>query len=104
MDPELLAGRSPEVRVVGLGVVGEHALDSDSLLAVPAEGAFEEGGAGGGAVARADLGVGEPGVVVDRDVQELPAGAAAATDAVVGENPFADRPEAAELTRAGANS
>jgi hypothetical protein len=84
--------------VVGLGVVGEHALDLDALLGVPREGAGEEGGAVGGAVGAEQLGVGESRVVVDRDVQVLPAGVAAAADAVL-EDRLADRPEAAELLR-----
>lgn len=61
--------------MVGLRVVGEHPLDHDPLL-----------------------GVGEAGVVVDCDVQVLPACLGAALDAVL-EDPLADREEAAELLR-----
>jgi hypothetical protein len=42
------------------------------------------------------FGVGEPGVVVDREVEVLPAGAAVASEAVA-VNALADRPEAPEL-------
>jgi hypothetical protein len=34
-DAELGAGVAPAMRVVGLGDVGEHALDDDPLLGVP---------------------------------------------------------------------
>jgi hypothetical protein len=47
-------------------------------------------------VAAEQLAVGEPCVVVDRDVQVLPAGVAAALH-TVGEDPLTDHPEAAEL-------
>jgi hypothetical protein len=64
------------VGVVGLGVVGEGALDRDPLLCVPACCAFEEAGAVVLAVCGEDLAVGEPGVVVDCDVEMVPAGVA----------------------------
>ena len=66
-------------------------------LGVPGDGAGEEGGAVGRAAGE-QLAVGETGVVVDRDVQVLPAGAGAALHAVL-EDPFADLVEAAELFR-----
>jgi hypothetical protein len=67
-DLELEAGVAPEVGVVGLRVVGQHPLDQDPLLGIPGERPAEEGGAVFLALAWQDLAVGEPGVVVDRDV------------------------------------
>ena len=84
--------------MVGLRVVGEHALDHDPLLGVPGDRAAQEGSAVFLALAGQELAVGEPGVVVDRHVQMLPAGAAGAVDAVLADA-FADRPEAAKLLR-----
>jgi len=82
--------------VVGLGVVAEYSLDRDGVFCVPADGALEEGGAVFLALAWQQLGVGEAGVVVDRDVQVLPAGARAALHTVL-EDPLADVVETAEL-------
>jgi hypothetical protein len=59
--------------VVGLGVVGEHALDDDALLAVPGARSREEAGARLGVLAGQELGVSEARVVVDSDVEVLPA-------------------------------
>src|SRR5215211_4657313 len=70
------ADAPPRPRGIRLGVVGEHALDGDPVVAVEADRAFEEGGAGGAVVGRERLGVGQPRVVVDGHVQILPAGAA----------------------------
>src|SRR5262249_29862060 len=50
-----------------------------------------------GRLGREQLGVGESAVVVDRDVEVLPAGAAAQVAGRGTENPFADGPEAAQL-------
>jgi len=65
--------------------------------AEPADGAAEEGRAGGRRFAREQLGVGEPAVVVDRDVEVLPACAPAAVADLWAEDPLPERPEAAEL-------
>ena len=97
-DPEGGAGVAPEVRVVGLRVVREHALDHDSLLAIPGDRTLEEGRAVVLAFARSQLAVGQPRVVVDRDVQVLPAGMPGALNAVL-QHALADLPEAAELLR-----
>src|SRR5213078_4710234 len=94
--PELETGVAPEAGVVGFGVVADHSLDRDAVFGVPAGGAGEEGGAVLLALSWQQLGVGEAGVVVDRDVQVLPASARAAFDAVL-EDPFADVVEAAEF-------
>jgi hypothetical protein len=54
---------------VGEGAVGHDPLDRDAQAGKPAEGAGEEGGAGGTALGRQDFGMGQPGGVVHRDVQ-----------------------------------
>ena len=84
--------------MVGLGVVGEHALDDDALLAVPDTGAAQEGSALLLALGAQDLAVGKPRVVVDRHVQVLPAGPAGAVDPVFADA-LADLEEASELLR-----
>ncbi len=84
--------------MVGLGVVGEHPLDDDPLLGVPGDCATQKRGAVAFARAREDLAVGEPGVVVDGDVQMLPTRPPGAVDAVAAD-PLADLPEAAEFLR-----
>ena len=76
LDSELGADAAPAVRVVGLGIVGEDALDDDSLLAIPGSRADEEGRAGE-AVPAEQLGVREPRVIIDRYVQPVPASPAA---------------------------
>lgn len=75
----------------------EHALHPDAALSMPPVGAAQEGRAGGGRLARMQLGVGEPAVIVDRDVQVLPARAAAAVADLGTEDALAERPEASEL-------
>jgi hypothetical protein len=72
------------------------------VLAVVADCPLEEGGAGGAVVGGEQLGVGEPRVVVDRDVQVLPADPARALNTVP-EDPLADGPEAAEFLRVDVN-
>jgi hypothetical protein len=73
LDPKPRGRLQPGARVIGLGVVGQQALDQDALLPIPGEGALEEADAGLGILARQQLGIGQPRVVVDRDVQVLPA-------------------------------
>src|SRR5262249_39219714 len=75
----------------------EHAFNGYPVLTEPAGSAAEELGAGCGRLGREQLGVGESAVVVDRDVEVLPAGAAAQVAGRGTENPFADGPEAAQL-------
>ena len=78
MDLEFGAGVGPELGVVGLCVVGEHPFDADPVFVIPAVGAAQEGGAVLLAFGGEELAVGEARVVVDRDVQMLPTGAAGA--------------------------
>ena len=58
---------------VGGAVVGQDPLDGDAVSLVVGDGATEEAGRGRRAFVCEDFGVGEPGVVVDGDVDELPA-------------------------------
>src|SRR5215207_5050716 len=95
-DPELGAGARPGVRAVAVAVIAEHAFDHDPALAVPADGAVQEGDAVGRTLASQQLCVRKPGVVVDRQVQVLPAGVARAGESVA-VDALADREEAAEL-------
>src|SRR6266566_3627346 len=95
-DAELCAGGRPSVRAVAVAVVAEDAFDGDAAVAVPAEGAAEEGDAIGGALARQQLCVGQARVVIDREVQVLPAGVTVAREPVA-MDALADRPETAEL-------
>src|SRR2546422_10596864 len=73
-DAKLGAGSSPGVGAVAIAVVREHALDRDPALAVPGLCPAQEGHAVGGALAGEQLGVGQTRVVVDREVEVLPAG------------------------------
>src|SRR5581483_797902 len=86
----------PGVRAVAVAVIAEDAFDGDAVFPVPADSAAQKGDAVGRAFAREQFCVGEPGVVVDRQVQVLPAGVAVAGEPVA-VDAFADRPEAAEL-------
>jgi hypothetical protein len=56
---------------VGQGVVGHDPLDGDVVGGEPDRGPAEEPGAGLGSFVEVDLGVGQSGVVVDRDVDVL---------------------------------
>jgi len=80
------------------------------VLGVPSDGAAEEGDTVGGTLAGEQFGIGETGMVVDREVQVLPAGVTVAGPGLVTEHALAECPEAAalldvdvqQLTRAGA--
>src|SRR4051794_3171621 len=61
---------------VVLRVVGEHPLDADAVAGVEGGGAGEEAGAGGALLIAEDLGVGQPGVVIDGGVDVVIAQAA----------------------------
>src|SRR4051794_16028748 len=72
---------------VVLGVVGDDPLDGDAVAGVEGCGAGEEAGAGGALLVVEDLGVGQPGVVIDGGVDVViaqPSGAARADTAAVG--------------------
>src|SRR4030095_11908832 len=54
--------------------VREHALTGDAAGPIPGDRTLEKRTAGGTALVRQDLDVGQPRVIVDRDVDVLPAG------------------------------
>src|SRR5207247_4321771 len=95
------AGAWPRSRPVSgsLGVVGQHTLDEDALGLVPGSCPPEEVDAGVGVLAGQQIGVDEPRVVGDRNVQVLPAKAAVAVRAtgLLTEHALTRLPEAAEL-------
>jgi hypothetical protein len=70
LDAELGAGVAPGEGAVAVAIVGEHAFDADALLRVPADGPAKESDAIVGPFAGQQLAVGEPGVIVDRQVQD----------------------------------
>jgi hypothetical protein len=58
---------------VAAAVVGQDPLDLDAVPLVVGDGATQESGSGGGFLVAEDLGIGEAAVIVDRDVDVLPA-------------------------------
>src|SRR4051812_2157463 len=72
LDAEPPAGDSVDDAGVGGAVVGEDAFDSDPVAAEEAKSADEEVGGSERLLVREHFGVGEPAVVVDCDVDELP--------------------------------
>src|SRR5947209_1390813 len=83
-DAELSAAERVDRRGVGGSVVGEDPLDLDAVPLVVAGRAAEEGDSGGRSFVWEDFGVGEAGVIVDGDVDVLPAGGAAVAARAVG--------------------
>ena len=74
---------------VGGPVVGEELFDFDAVAGKEGECAAEEADRGGGFFVGEDLGVGEAAVVVDCDVDVLPADGAAAFALMVSDGSFA---------------
>jgi hypothetical protein len=95
-DREVGAGVTPGEGAVAVAVVAEDPLDRDPALGVPGDGAAEERDTIGRGLAREQFGVGEPRVVVDREVDVLPAGSPVAIEPVA-VDPLSDRPEATEF-------
>lgn len=91
------AGRPPAAVDAGGPVVGHHLLNREAAFGVPARGAAQEGDRVLGAFRGQQLGVGQARVVVDGDVQELPAGTVAEGAALLRQQRLAWRPEAAQL-------
>ena len=77
-DAELLAGARESFGLVAASVVGHDALDSDAEAFEVGDGGEEEGDCALLLLVGEDVGAGDAGVIVDRDVGELPAGALAA--------------------------
>ena len=73
LDAECAAGERVDGGAVAGAVVGEDPLDLDAVSVVVGDGATEEAGSGRGFLVGEDLGVGEAAVVVDGDVDVLPA-------------------------------
>jgi hypothetical protein len=84
-DPQLVAGRGELAAPVAAAVVGEDPLDRDLVPRVEAPRPAEEAGRRLRRLVGQLLDVGEPAVVVDRDVDAVPA------DALVPARPVAGR-------------
>ena len=91
-----LAGAAKGAADIGRAVVGHHPLDGDAQAGEPGDGALEEGDGTFLALVGQDLGVGKAGGIVDADMQEVPADAAAALGPVAGDA-VADAVDPAEL-------
>jgi len=76
-------------------VVGQHALDGDPVTLVEAHELGEEGDRAVGGLIREDTRQAEPGVVVDRDEEVLPADPSCALGAIAGHavSGYRDAPE-----------
>ena len=59
-DAQLDAGVAPGKAAIAVAVVGEHSLDRDAVIGIPAGRAGQEAGTVLGALAGQDFGVGEP--------------------------------------------
>ena len=66
-------------------VIGEHAGDGDAEAGIVIDGSLQEGGSRGSFLVGQDLREGDAGVVVDSDMNVLPAGAMDAAAAVAGD-------------------
>jgi hypothetical protein len=80
----LVAGVAPAAFEAG-AVIGEHAFDLDAVAAVEACAGSEERDCGVAALVGVDPAEAEPGRVVDRDEEVLPAGTARPITAVAGD-------------------
>jgi hypothetical protein len=81
-QPQGSAALAKHARQIAAAIVGEHALTGDAARPIPRDGPSDEAGARGSPLLRQDLDVGQPRVIVDRDVDVLPAGARRALLAV----------------------
>ena len=95
-DAETMASIAEEPRAIARAVVGQQTTNVDAEGAVVSDRSMEESHGGVAAFIGQDLREGEAGVVVDGDVNELPAGAATALG-LVGGNAMTGAEEAAEL-------
>src|SRR4029450_10414428 len=83
-DAERAAGDRVDGRAVGGAVVGQQALDLDAVALEESERPAQERDRRGCLLVREHLRVGEPGALVDRAVDELPAGRVAPNAGGVG--------------------
>src|SRR5579863_3465428 len=74
LDAELEAGGAEVSGAIAGAVVGEQAADRDAVLGVEGDGGVQEGDGSFGLLVGQHAGEGEAGVIVDGDVQSLPAG------------------------------
>jgi hypothetical protein len=72
-DAELVAGRREVVTSIAATVVGQDPLDGDPVARIEVPGSLEEARRGRRCFIGELLGVGEPAVVVDREVDPVPA-------------------------------
>jgi hypothetical protein len=84
-DAEQATGERVDARAVGAAVVGEHALDADAVALEERDRPVQEGNRACRSLVTEHLRVGEPAVVVDGDVDVLPADGAADVARAVGE-------------------
>lgn len=84
-DAELTAGGGQQAGVIAGGVVGEQAADADAEACIVGDGGTEEGGGGVGALVGIELGESDAGVIVDGDMQDLPAGTASFVTRIAGD-------------------
>ena len=100
-EPELITCGREVGAAVAAAVVGEDALDRDPMASVEVPGSTEEAGRRRRALVGQFLGVGQAAVVVDRDVDPVPADAALPTRPIAGFpaglGQAAAGPDAAEL-------
>jgi hypothetical protein len=71
---ELLAGLTPGIAAVAAAVVGQDSLDGDPASPEPALCAVQEPSSGLAGLVAVDLGIGQPGVVINGGVDEAVAG------------------------------
>ncbi len=69
LDSELLAAVAKDVGAIAAAVVGEQGADLDAVALIKGESVVEEAASGFGLLIGEQLGKGQPGVVVDGDVQ-----------------------------------
>ena len=87
LDAELKAGSAEVAGAIAGAVVGEQAADGDAVLGVEGDGGLQESDGGLALLVGQHAGEGEAGVIVDGDMQSLPAGElTAATAAAIAAN------------------
>jgi hypothetical protein len=72
-DASVLQGLGEEFGSIGRSIVGHDPLDLDAQAFVPGQRPLQEGGGVFAPEAGQDLGVGQPGRIIDGDVQVLEA-------------------------------
>ena len=95
-DAVLGAGLAEGRRLVAAAVVGHHALDGNAQSGVVGQGRLQKGDCRVLALIGLDFGIGDPGVIIDADMDAFSPGAADAIPAVAGD-PMADLLDAPEL-------